>query len=217
MKAYLALISTAVLALSACGGKQEAASPAVSSEAAASPPAAPASGTAPAAPASGTAPAAPASGTAPAAPPSGTAPAASSAASTVSESSPAAEGCEVVVNSDDQMKFDKQELEIKKSCKEFKITLKHVGKMPKSAMGHNIVISKTEDASGVVSDGAGATAEKDFVKEGDSRVIAHTKLIGGGEETSVSVDPSKLANGNFEFYCTFPGHYGLMHGTIKLI
>ncbi len=196
MKAYLALISTAVLALSACGGKQESSTPATSSQPAAASEATPAS-TSPA--------------PAPDATPAASQPSASSGGTTIPSD------CEVVVNSDDQMKFDKQELEIKQSCKEFKITLKHVGKMPKSAMGHNIVISKTEDTSGVVSDGAGATAEKDFVKEGDSRVIAHTKLIGGGEETSVIVDPSKLSNGNYEFYCTFPGHYGLMHGTIKLI
>ncbi len=190
MKTYLALISAAALALSACGG-QETAAPAAQPAASET--------------------------SAPAAPASEAAPAEASAASDSAAAAPA-EGCEVVVNSDDQMKFDKQELEIKKSCKEFKIVLKHTGKMPKAAMGHNIVISKAEDAQGVVSDGAGATAEKDFVKEGDTRVIAYTKLIGGGEETSVTVDPSKFAEGGqYEFYCTFPGHYGLMHGTVKLI
>ncbi|WP_373746871.1 azurin [Neisseria dentiae] len=189
MKIYLALISAAAFALSACGG-QEAAAPAAQPAASETP--------------------------APAAPASEAAPVAASAAS--GSTAATAEGCEVVVNSDDQMKFDKQELAIKKSCKEFKIVLKHTGKMPKAAMGHNIVISKAEDAQGVVSDGAGATAEKDFVKEGDTRVIAYTKLIGGGEETSVTVDPSKFAEGSqYEFYCTFPGHYGLMHGTVKLI
>lgn len=189
MKTYLALISAAALALSACGG-QESAAPADAQ------PAAPASEAAPAAP---------------------EAPASAAASESTAAAAPA-EGCEAVINSDDQMKFDKQELEIKKSCKEFKIVLKHIGKMPKTAMGHNIVISKSEDAQGVVSDGAGATAEKDFVKEGDARVVAYTKLIGGGEETSVTVDTSKFAEGSqYEFYCTFPGHYGLMHGTVKLI
>ncbi|MCQ9325679.1 azurin [Neisseria dentiae] len=189
MKTYLALISAAALALSACGGQETAA-----------PAAQPAASEATAASVA-----------------SADAPAAASAASDSAAAAPA-EGCEVVVNSDDQMKFDKQELEIKKSCKEFKIVLKHTGKMPKAAMGHNIVISKAEDAQGVVSDGAGATAEKNFVKEGDTRVIAYTKLIGGSEETSVTVDPSKFAEGSqYEFYCTFPGHYGLMHGTVKLI
>ncbi|WP_373698683.1 azurin [Neisseria dentiae] len=194
MKIYLALISAAAFALSACGGQETAA-----------PAAQPAASEATAASAASATPAAEAS-----------APAEASAAS--GSTAAAAEGCEVVVNSDDQMKFDKQELAIKKSCKEFKIVLKHTGKMPKAAMGHNIVISKSEDAQGVVSDGAGATAEKDFVKEGDARVIAYTKLIGGGEETSVTVDPSKFAEGSqYEFYCTFPGHYSLMRGTVKLI
>lgn len=192
MKTYLALISAAAFALSACGG-QEASAPA--DQPAAAEASAPAESAA-----------------------SAETPAEEPAAASGGESAAAEEGCEVVVNSDDQMKFDKQELEIKKSCKEFKIVLKHTGTMPKAAMGHNIVISKAEDAQGVVSDGAGATAEKDFVKEGDTRVIAHTKLVGGGEETSVTVDPSKFAEGGqYEFYCTFPGHYGLMHGAVKLI
>lgn len=192
MKTYLALISAAAFALSACGGQE---APAPADQPAAAEASAPAESEASAA-----------------------APAEEPAAASGGESAAAEEGCEVVVNSDDQMKFDKQELEIKKSCKEFKIVLKHIGTMPKAAMGHNIVISKAEDAQGVVSDGAGATAERDFVKEGDPRVIAYTKLIGGGEETSVTVDPSKFAEGGqYEFYCTFPGHYGLMHGAVKLI
>ncbi|WP_373746149.1 azurin [Neisseria dentiae] len=185
MKIYLALISAAALALSACGGQQEAAAPAASAET-----------------------------------PAENAPAEQAApASAGSAAAPTEAGaCETVVSSDDQMKFDRQELEIKKSCKEFKIVLKHTGKMPAAAMGHNIVISKSEDTSGVVSDGAGATAANDFVKPGDTRVIAHSKLIGGGEETTFTVDPGKFAEGSqYEFYCTFPGHYGLMHGTVKLI
>ncbi len=193
MKIYFALISAAALSLSACGGQQETAAPAAVSEA-------------PVAAASE-------------APIENTPTEQAAPASAGSAAAPAEAGeCETVVNSDDQMKFDKQELEIKKSCKEFKIVLKHTGKMPAAAMGHNLVISKSEDASGVVGDGAGATAANDFVKPGDTRVIAHSKLIGGGEETTFTVDPSKFAEGSqYEFYCTFPGHYGLMHGTVKLI
>ncbi|WP_274584835.1 azurin [Neisseria leonii] len=157
---------------------------------------------------------------APAAQESAAPPAASATADTVA--APAADApaavCEVVVESDDNMKFNTDEIAIDKAaCAEFKITLKHKGKMPVAAMGHNIVISKTEDAAGVVADGAGATADNGYVKPGDSRVIAATKLIGGGEETSIVIDTGKFtAGGAYEFYCTFPGHYGMMRGVVKV-
>lgn len=189
MKTYLALISTAVLALTACS--QEAPKSAEPAPAAASAPTA-----APASPAS-----------APAAP-----------ASEATASAPTANAaCETTVESNDEMKFNTAEIAISKTCAQYKITLKHVGKMPVTAMGHNLVISKTEDAAGVVADGAAATAAKGFLKEGDARVIAATKLIGGGEEDTITVDTSKLtADGSYEFYCTFPGHYGMMKGVVKV-
>lgn len=192
MKTYLALISTAVLALTACS--QEAPKSAEPAPAAASAPAASAPTASPASPA-------------PAAP-----------ASEATASAPTANAaCETTVESNDEMKFNTAEIAISKTCAQYKITLKHVGKMPVTAMGHNLVISKTEDAAGVVADGAAATAAKGFLKEGDARVIAATKLIGGGEEDTITVDTSKLtADGSYEFYCTFPGHYGMMKGVVKV-
>ena len=36
------------------------------------------------------------------------------------------------------------------------------------------------------------------------------KLIGGGEETTVTFDAP--AKGTYDFICSFPGHYALMKG-----
>ena len=193
MKAYLALISAAVIGLSACS--QEASKPAE--------PAAPtASAASEAAPA-------PAESTPPADAP------ASEAASTAA--APAAGNCAATVESNDNMQFNTKDIQISKACKEFTITLKHTGTQPKSGMGHNIVISKAEDMDGVLKDGAAAGADADYVKAGDARVVGHTKLIGGGEEASVTVDPAKLADGSYKFYCSFPGHGALMNGTVTLV
>ena len=46
---------------------------------------------------------------------------------------------EVVVEANDQMQFNKKAFEIK-AGDSIKLTLKHVGKLPKIAMGHNLVI-----------------------------------------------------------------------------
>ena len=157
---------------------------------------------------------APASAPVASAPATEAAPAASEAAPTADAQTAA---CEVVVEGNDQMKFNTANIDISKQCKEFTITLKHVGTMPKAAMGHNVVIAKTADIAAVVADGASAGADGDFVKAGDERIVAHTKLIGGGEETKVTFDPAKLAGGDYSFFCSFPGHEGLMHGTVKLV
>lgn len=139
-------------------------------------------------------------------------PAASAAAS------PADTACQTVVEAGDDMKYNKTEINISKSCKEYTITLKHMGTMPKAAMGHDLVIAKSEDVDGVAKDGAAAGAENDFIKAGDERIIAHTKLIGSGEEATVKVDTSKFSAGNkYEFFCTFPGHLAMMRGTVNLV
>jgi azurin len=125
--------------------------------------------------------------------------------------------CDVTVDSNDAMQFDKKEIVVDKSCKEFTINLKHVGQLPKAAMGHNIVVTKEADKQGVATDGMSAGLDKDYVKEGDERVIAHTSIIGGGESTSTKLDVSKLAAGeNYVFFCSFPGHWSIMTGTLKL-
>ncbi|HFC8517829.1 TPA: azurin [Neisseria weaveri] len=139
------------------------------------------------------------------------------AAETTAEAAPEA-SCSAVVNSDDAMKFDTSEINISKACKEFTLTLKHVGKLPKAAMGHNIVIAKSEDVDSVLKDGSSAGPDAGFIKAGDERIIAHTQMIGGGEETTVTVDTSKFSAGNkYEFFCSFPGHIGLMRGTVNLV
>ena len=191
MKAYLALISAAVIGLVACS--QEAAKPAEAPAASAASEAAPAETTAPA----------------DAAPASEAAPADAAAA-------PAAGNCATTVEANDAMQFNTKEIQVSKACKEFTITLKHTGTQPKTSMGHNIVIGKAEDMDGIFKDGAGA-ADTDYVKPDDARVVAHTKLIGGGEEASLTLDPAKLAGGEYKFACTFPGHGALMNGKVTLV
>ncbi len=128
-----------------------------------------------------------------------------------------AANCSVEVESNDAMQFNTKAISVPASCKDFTVKLKHVGKMPKSAMGHNWVLSKTADMQGVGTDGIAAGADKNYLKPGDTRVIAHTKLIGGGESDSVTFAVSKLKAGeDYTFFCSFPGHSGLMKGALTL-
>ncbi|MFT4257518.1 MAG: azurin [Pseudoxanthomonas sp.] len=124
--------------------------------------------------------------------------------------------CSVNLEGNDAMKFDLTNIDVPKSCTEFTLNLKHVGKLPKAAMGHNVVIARTADIPAVASDGLKAGIAADYVKAGDARVVAHSKLIGGGETTSVKIPVARLAGGPYGFFCSFPGHSALMKGTLTL-
>lgn len=125
--------------------------------------------------------------------------------------------CSVTVDSTDQMTFNTKAIEIDKTCKTFTVNLEHSGSLPKNVMGHNWVLSKTADAQPIATDGLSAGIDKQYLKEGDARVIANTKIIGAGEKDSVEFDVSKLEAGqDYTFFCSFPGHIGMMKGAVTL-
>lgn len=194
MNVKLTLLTAAcVLALTACGDK--------------SPPPAPEPAVEPAAPAE------------PAPAPAAEAPAPTPAPAPATDGKPAATvaNCATEIESNDAMQYNVGSITVPASCSEFKITLKHVGKMPVTAMGHNVVIAKAADMQAVAADGLGAGAAAAYVKTGDARVVAHTGLVGGGESTSVSFAVSKIKDGGpYEFFCSFPGHAAIMKGTIAV-
>ena len=128
-----------------------------------------------------------------------------------------ADDCSVTIDSTDAMKYDKSEIVIDKSCKEFTVNLTHSGKLAKNIMGHNVVITKAADARAVASDAIGAGLENNYVKPDDKRVIAFTDIIGGGEKTSITFSVDKLTAGeDYTFFCSFPGHISLMQGSVSV-
>jgi azurin len=126
--------------------------------------------------------------------------------------------CDVEIEGNDAMQFNKSSIDVPQSCKQFTVKLKHAGKLPKAAMGHNWVLTTPADAQGIAADGIAAGLDKNYLKPGDARVIAFTPIVGGGESTSVTFDTSKLkADQGYMYICSFPGHSALMKGTLKLV
>jgi len=124
--------------------------------------------------------------------------------------------CKLEISGNDAMQFDKKELAVAADCTQVEVTLKHAGKLPAQAMGHNWVLAKTSDVAAVASDGIGAGFANDHIKKGDTRVIAHTKIVGGGQTTTVTFPTSALtAGGAYTFFCSFPGHSAIMKGAFK--
>ena len=127
-----------------------------------------------------------------------------------------AAGCKLEITGNDQMQYDKKELSVPASCKEVTVTLKHAGQLPAAAMGHNWVLVSTPDLTAVANAGMGAGLPSDYVPAGDKRVLAHTKVVGGGQTTNVTFSTSGLkAGGDYSYLCTFPGHNALMRGKFK--
>ncbi len=127
------------------------------------------------------------------------------------------EECATTIDSTDMMQFNKSEMTVPASCDSYTVTLKHTGTLPKEVMGHNWVLSKTADAQAIAGDGVAAGLANNYVKAGDERVIAMTDVIGGGEETAVTFDVKALAAGeDYTFFCSFPGHIGVMKGTLTV-
>lgn len=123
--------------------------------------------------------------------------------------------CATTIESNDAMQYNVDGIAVPASCSQFTINLKHVGTLPVNVMGHNVVVSKEADMAAIAAEGAASKPE--FVKAGDVRIVAHTKMLGGGESTSVTFDVARIKDGGpFKFFCSFPGHLSLMQGSIQV-
>ena len=115
------------------------------------------------------------------------------------------------VTGNDQMKFDTELIRVK-AGEPLELTFKNVGSLPKESMGHNIVILKPGvDLATFGGEAAGAADNEYIPKSSLSSVVAHSKLLGPGEEDKISVT---LEKGVYDYICSFPGHFGMMKGKI---
>lgn len=126
--------------------------------------------------------------------------------------------CDYQIAVGDNLQFSQDKLVASKACGTVTIRLKHEGKLSKNMMGHNWVLTRSKDVSAVATDGMSAGLNNQYVKVGDSRVIAFSKMIGGGEETSVSFDIGSLSTSEeYIFFCSFPGHFYAMRGIFEVV
>jgi azurin len=114
---------------------------------------------------------------------------------------------EIVIESNDQMKFDLNEIKVKKGDT-IKLTLKHVGQLPKAAMGHNWVLLNADTDMASFAQAAIQARDNDYIPA--DGFIIHTDLLGGGEETTIEFEAPEI--GEYTFICSFPGHFALMNG-----
>ena len=126
--------------------------------------------------------------------------------------------CEQVIEGNDALQFNSNDMSVSASCDTVTVTLKHTGQLPANIMGHNWVLTKSSDFMPVAQAGGSAGLENDYVPQNDSRVIAYSKIIGGVESTTVTFSASNLStNDTYTFFCSFPGHYAIMQGSLMVI
>jgi azurin len=121
----------------------------------------------------------------------------------------------ITITGNDTMQFDVKEFSVKAGAK-VELTFKNIGKLPKLAMGHNLVILKEEVSPlkfGQKIMGMGASPTNPLPKESLEEVIAATKLLGPGETEKLTFTAPKQA-GLYQFLCSFPGHYAIMRGVM---
>tara|TARA_R110002073_G_scaffold40547_1_gene114825 strand:+ start:32632 stop:33144 length:513 start_codon:yes stop_codon:yes gene_type:complete len=117
---------------------------------------------------------------------------------------------EIVVEANDNMQYNVKTITVNGGQK-VKITLKHVGVMSKDAMGHNLVIINNDVKLNDFAQKANTSADTEYIPaEYTANIIAHTKMIGGGEETTIEFDAP--APGTYNFLCSFPAHFAIMKG-----
>lgn len=116
---------------------------------------------------------------------------------------------EITIEGNDKMQFNMNEIKVE-AGQTVVLTLKHVGKLPKAAMGHNwVLLTQGTDINSFGTE-ASKAADNDYIPEGTEKVIVATELIGGGQETTIEFTAPEA--GTYDFICSFPGHYGLMKG-----
>ena len=114
----------------------------------------------------------------------------------------------IVLNSFDSMQYDKKIIEVEDG-KNIYLTLNHKGKIGKEFMGHNFVLLKKGINVDDFARKAVGAKKTDYIPVGD-QTLAYTKMIGGGETTTINFKAPEP--GKYVFICSFPGHYNLMRG-----
>jgi len=116
----------------------------------------------------------------------------------------------------DNMKFDVTLIEAEPG-ETINIVFETVSDMPPQAMAHNIAILDLGTETDAFAEASMSARDNDFIApDYEDQVLFNTPMLGGGEsvEMEFTVPETK---GDYDFICTFPGHYMAgMGGTLRV-
>lgn len=115
----------------------------------------------------------------------------------------------ITISANDRMQFDKDVL-VAYAGQVVELTLAHTGTMPVVSMGHNFVLIDNEISVARYARLAMKAKNRDYIPEDSELTLAHTRMIGGGESETITFKAPPV--GEYDFLCSFPGHYSIMKG-----
>lgn len=127
-----------------------------------------------------------------------------------------AEDAKLELTGNDQMQYSVKALEVTEGQK-VTLSFKHIGQLPVVAMGHNVVILKPGTELPAFAAKCAPAKDHGYIpqdEESKALIIAHTKMLGGGESDEITF--TAPAPGAYPFLCTFPGHFAIMQGVLTV-
>lgn len=122
----------------------------------------------------------------------------------------------IELTGNDAMQFSSKAIEAT-AGEPITLVFKHIGQLPAAAMGHNVVILKPGTAIPQVAMKAVAAKDTEYIPadpETKALVVAHTKLLGGGQSDTITFTLTEP--GDYPFFCSFPGHFANMSGVLTV-
>jgi len=121
----------------------------------------------------------------------------------------------IVITGNDQMRYDKQELKVPAGAT-INLTMKNIGRLPKSAMGHNFVLLHRGTNIQAFSMAGITSPQTDYISEDKKElVLAKTKILGPREKETITFTAPEEP-GEYPYLCTFPGHSAFMKGVMTV-
>ena len=111
----------------------------------------------------------------------------------------------------DTMAYDKTLLEAKPG-QSVSLTFHNVATSP--AMQHDWVLVKPGKEEAVATAAIAAGPGKDYMPDSPD-ILAHTKLTKPGESDSITFKAPDVP-GDYPYICTYPGHFALMKGILRV-
>jgi azurin len=116
------------------------------------------------------------------------------------------------LQANENMRFDKELFKVH-TGKKLTLIFKNTAASSATAMAHNVVILKPGIDIADFADVASKAPKEQYIPSSvASLIIAHTRLVNGGDTDSVEFTVTQPAV--YDFICSFPGHWGTMQGKI---
>ena len=127
-----------------------------------------------------------------------------------------AEDAKIEITGNDQMQYNIKAFDVTEGQKVV-VSFKHIGQLPAIAMGHNFVILQAGTAVPAFATKCAPAKDTGYIpqdEESKKDIVAHTKMLSGGESDEITF--TAPAAGEYPFICTFPGHFAIMQGVMTV-